>query len=364
MTSEASMSERVLVIAEAGVNHNGSLPLALQLVDAAAHAGADVVKFQTFRAEALATSKASKADYQIANTHQGGSQLDMLRQLELAPEDHQALIERCRARGIRFMSTAFDADSLAFLATLDMPAVKIPSGDITCAPLLLQAARLRQPLIVSTGMSTLADVEHALGVIAFGLTREGDPRGQADFEAAYVDGAGQAALRERVTLLHCVTQYPAPPQAVNLRAMDTLASAFGLPVGYSDHTAGLAVCVAAVARGAVVIEKHFTLDRGLPGPDHAASLEPAELTDLIASIRTVEQALGSSIKRPAPAETGNRPVARRSIVAARPIRRGEVLQADMLACKRPGQGLSPMQFWDLLGRVATRDHDVDDPISP
>jgi N-acetylneuraminate synthase len=360
------MTERaaVLVIAEAGVNHNGSLDAALRLVDAAADAGADIVKFQTFNADALATASAAKADYQIANTNDGGSQLEMLRRLELAPNHHGALIERCRERGIRFMSTAFDSASLAFVATLDMPAIKIPSGDITCAPLLLQAARLGRPLIVSTGMCTLADVEQALGVIAFGLTMQREPTGRADFEGAYASATGQAALRDHVTLLHCVTQYPAPFDAINLRAMDTLAAAFGLPVGYSDHTMGLPIALAAVARGATVIEKHFTLDRALPGPDHAASLEPLELRELVESIRAIERALGSHVKAPAPFETLNLAVARRSLVAARPIRRGEALSADMLACKRPGGGVEPSLFWDILGRTATRDYATDEQIDP
>ena len=358
------MADRTLVIAEAGVNHNGSLELALRLVDVAADAGADVVKFQTFKAEQLATAKAVKAAYQTANTKQAGSQLDMLRRLELAPADHHALLLRCRERGIRFMSTAFDAESLAFLATLNMPAIKIPSGDITCGPLLLQAARLRQPLIVSTGMSTLADIEQALGVIAFGLTRVGEPTGSADFDTAYASDEGRAALLRHVTLLHCVTQYPAPPEAVNLRAMDTMVAAFGLPVGYSDHTAGVEVSIAAVARGARVIEKHFTLDRTMPGPDHAASLEPGELSRMVSSIRNVEQALGSPVKAPAASESANRPIARRSVVAARAIRRGETLSADMLASKRPGHGISPMHLWSLLGRPAGRDYEPDDAIEP
>ena len=358
------MAERTLIIAEAGVNHNGSLELALQLVDVAADAGADVVKFQTFKADELATAKAAKAEYQVANTQEAGSQLAMLRRLELSPADHHSLRARCGERGIRFMSTGFDTQSLAFLATLDMPAIKIPSGDITCGPLLLQAARLRGPLIVSTGMSTLADIEQALGVIAFGLTTDREPTGRADFDAAYCSAEGRQALRENVTLLHCVTQYPAPPEAVNLRAMDTMASAFGLPVGYSDHTAGIEVSIAAVARGATVIEKHFTLDRTLPGPDHAASLEPGELKQLVHAIRHVEQALGSPLKAPAPEEAGNRPIARRSLVAARPIRRGEAFAADALAFKRPGHGVSPMGFWDRLGLVATRDYDLDEQIEP
>ncbi len=356
------MIAKTLFIAEAGVNHNGSLELALQLIDAAADAGADVVKFQTFKAEHLVTAGARKADYQVTNTGESGGQLEMLRRLELAQADHHALLARCRQRSIRFMSTAFDTASLAFLGTLDMPAVKIPSGDITHAPMLLQAARLGKPLIVSTGMSTLADIEMALGVIAFALTQPGQPTGRADFDAARSSVAGQAALRECVTLLHCVTQYPAPPEAVNLRAMDTMAQAFGLPVGYSDHTLGVAVSLAAVARGATVIEKHFTLDRTLPGPDHAASLEPAQLRELVAGVRTVERALGSARKQPACAEHSNRSVARRSIVAARPIAKGEDFSLESLAFKRPGTGLSPTQAWDLLGHAAQRDYAHDELI--
>jgi len=356
------LAERTFVIAEAGVNHNGSLDLALKLVDVAAAAGADAVKFQTFKAAKLVTAAAVKADYQVANMKEGGTQFAMLQRLELSEEDHFRLVEHCRGAGIRFMSTAFDAESLSFLATLDMPAIKLPSGDITCAPLLLQAARLKAPLIVSTGMSTLADIEEALGVIAFGLTQTGDPRGRADFLAAYCSEAGRQALLQHVSLLHCVTQYPAPPASVNLRAMDSMAACFGLPVGYSDHTLGTEISLAAVARGATIIEKHFTLDRSLPGPDHAASLEPAELNQLVLGIRNIESALGASLKAPAASEAGNRPVARRSLIAARPLRRGEPITADALACKRPGLGLSPMEFWDMLGRPAARDFAADELI--
>ena len=356
------MADQTFFIAEAGVNHNGSLALALKLVDVAAAAKADAVKFQTFKAAKLVTAKAAMADYQVANMKEAGSQLDMLQRLELSETDHHALVRHCKQCGIQFMSTAFDAESLAFLATLGMPALKLPSGDINCAPLLLQAARLRMPLIVSTGMATLADIEGALGVIAFGLTSDIEPAGRADFLAAYCSPEGRHALAQHVTLLHCVTQYPAPPEAVNLRAMDTMAAAFGLPVGYSDHTLGIEVSLAAVARGATVIEKHFTLDRALPGPDHAASLEPGELAQLITGIRNIEKALGSPVKLPAPQEIGNRPVARRSVVAARPIRQGELLTAAALATKRPGSGISPMDFWGLLGRPALRDFNTDDLI--
>jgi N-acetylneuraminate synthase len=356
------VSDRVWIIAEAGVNHNGSIDRALQLVDVAAEAGADVIKFQTFKADKLATARAAKAEYQIVNTGQADSQLVMLRSLELSADDHQRLIERCRARNIAFMSTAFDTESLELLSAFDMPAIKIPSGDITCADLLLRAARLKRRLIVSTGMATLGEIEQALGVIAFGLTSEQTPTGRADFEAAYLSDAGHAALRDRVILLHCVTEYPAPPDAVNLRAMDTMAAAFGLPVGYSDHTLGIEVSLAAVARGATVIEKHFTLDRSLPGPDHMASLEPAELGQLVSGIRNIERALGSPLKGPAPAELRNRTVARRSLVAARPVSKGERFTADMITAKRPGDGLSPMEAWSLIGRAASRDFDIDEQL--
>jgi len=358
------MTDPVLVIAEAGVNHNGSLEMARRLIDAAADAGADLVKFQSFRAELLVTRRAEKAAYQVTNTGQDGDQLAMLKGLELSLEDTRAVVEHCRDRGIRFMSTAFDMPSLHFLAGLDMPAVKIPSGDLTYGPMLLAAARLGRPLIVSTGMATLGEVDEALSVIAFGLTRDGDPADRTALEAARFSAEGQAALEHAVTLLHCTTQYPAPPKAVNLRAMDAMAEAFGLRVGYSDHTSGTAVSVAAVARGATVIEKHFTLDRTLPGPDHAASLEPAELASMIADVRTVEAALGSARKGPDAIEVPNRRIARRSLVAARPIAAGTKMVADDLTAKRPADGLCPMRRWDLIGRVADRDYDPDDLVAP
>ena len=358
------MADRTFVIAEAGVNHNGSLELALRLIDVAAEAGADAVKFQTFKAENVATASAIKAEYQLANTQRSESQLDMLRRLELPAAGFQALSRHCRQRGIRFMSTPFDAQSLELVAGLDMPAIKIASGDITCGPLLLQAARLRRPLIVSTGMSNLAEIEAALGVIAFGLTCNDEPTSPDDFDVAYRSRDGRLAVEQQVTLLHCVTQYPAPPESIHLRAMDTMAAAFGLPVGYSDHTSGIEVALAAVARGASVIEKHFTLDRSLPGPDHAASLEPEQLALLIRSVRNVELSLGSTTKAAAPQEVSNRSIARRSVVAARVISKGEPLAADMLTFKRPGSGVSPMDFWGLIGRPARHDFAVDDLIEP
>jgi N-acetylneuraminate synthase len=358
------MADRTFVIAEAGVNHNGSLDTALRLVDVAADCGADAVKFQTFKAGSLVTAKAERAPYQIENLKDDGTQLAMLQQLELSADAHRRLDVHCRERGIRFMSTAFDADSLRFLAAFDMPAVKIASGDITCGPLLLQAARLRKPLILSTGMSTLGDIEAALGALAFGLVAPGEPQGRADLERAYASAEGQAALVRYVSLLHCVTQYPAPPESVHLRAMATMRDAFGLPVGYSDHTLGIEVAIAAVALGATIIEKHFTLDRAMPGPDHAASLEPGELAMLIAAIRNVERALGSPQKRPTEAEAANRTIARRSVVAARPIRKGEAFNAESLAFKRPGTGCSPLDYWDIVGRIAARDYAAEDAIDP
>lgn len=354
------MPDRVMVIAEAGVNHNGSRELAIQLVDAAAAAGADVVKFQTFRAGDLVTARAPRAAYQERNTDDRGSQLEMLEQLELSLEDHHALVASCRERGIAFMSTAFDPASLRFLATLEMPAVKIPSGDVTAAPMLLEAARLRRPIIMSTGMCTLGDVERALGVLAFGLVRDELPSTQADCDAAYASPDGRAALLRSVTLLHCSSEYPAPPATVNLRAMSTLSSAFGLPVGYSDHTEGIDISIAAVALGATVIEKHFTLDRSLPGPDHVASIEPPELAQLVSGVRRVELALGSAVKAPSAQEFATREVARRSVVAVRAISRGEPFTLDMFTSKRPGTGVSPMQIWDLIGRPASRDFAPDD----
>lgn len=357
-----AMSEPVFIIAEAGVNHNGSIDLARRLVDVAAEAGADAVKFQSFRADQLVTRRAEKAAYQVANTGTEGAQMEMLRGLELSDGDHQILVDHCRDRAIRFMSTAFDMDSLAYLASIDMPAVKIPSGDITYGPMLLAAARLGKPLIISTGMATLGDIEDGLDVVAFALTRSGVPSGRADVEGARLGAEGHAALVRSVTLLHCVTQYPAPPATVNLRAMDTMAAAFGLPVGYSDHTLGTTVSIAAVARGATVIEKHFTLDRGLDGPDHKASLEPDELASLVTAIRIVEQALGAPFKGPGEAEGRNRAVARRSVVAARPIAAGHTLVEADLTAKRPADAASPMEIWNLIGRTAARSYEIDDPV--
>lgn len=356
------MTDSVFIIAEAGVNHGGELDQALLLVDAAADAGADAVKFQTFKAAELVTANAAKASYQITNTRDAGSQLAMLKGLELSHADHVRLVSRCRERNILFMSTAFDPASLVLLSTFDVPALKIASGDITAGRLLLQTARLRRLMIVSTGMATLGDIERALGVIAFGLVSSAEPRGSADFAAAYQSAEGQSALRATVRLLHCTTEYPAPPASINLLAMDTMRAAFGLPVGYSDHTMGIVVAIAAVARGASVIEKHLTLDRTLPGPDHAASLEPIEFARLVEAIRTTEIALGLPLKGPQPDEIANRVVARRSLVAARDVQKGEIFAPGLLDEKRPGVGRSPLDYWDVLGRPAGRDYAKDEAL--
>lgn len=329
--------ERVYIIAEAGVNHNGSLELAMELAAAAKEAGADAVKYQTFRADKLASAAAAQAAYQKENMGDTGSQRDMLKRLQLSEEDFRRLKAYCDDIGITFLSTAFDEESLDFLIGLDLPALKIPSGEITNLPLLVRAAQTGKPLIVSTGMCDMADVAAAVT-----LLKE--------------NGAGAMCL------LHCTTAYPTPMEEVNLRAMATLADAFHLPIGYSDHTEGIHIPVAAVAMGARVIEKHFTLDRSMEGPDHKASLIPGELTAMVAAIRRVERALGDGYKTPTAVERQNRIAARKSIVAACPIRKGEIFTEQNLTAKRPGNGLSPMRWHEVLGQTADRDYDTDDLI--
>lgn len=358
------MGDHVFIIAEAGVNHNGSLDLARDLIDAAADAGANAVKFQTFKADKLVSRMAAKAGYQIANTGVIESQHEMIRKLELSDADHVILIQHCEAKGIEFLSTPFDLDSLELLANkFDIERIKLPSGDITNAPLLLQTARTGKQVILSTGMSTLGEVETALGILAFGYCEPSAAPSLLGFENAYVSENGRKALQDNVTLLHCTSEYPAPFADVNLHAMATLANAFCLPIGYSDHTTGIAVSIAAVALGATVIEKHFTIDRNLPGPDHKASLEPDELKQMVCSIREVELALGSPIKQSAASELRNRSVARKSLVAACPIQKGEVFTQDNLTVKRPGDGVSPIRYWEWLGKVADRNYQQDDKVN-
>jgi N-acetylneuraminate synthase len=355
-------SDRVIVIAEAGVNHNGSPEMALRLVDAAAETGADLVKFQTFKAEALVTASAPKADYQNRNAPESKSQFEMLKALELDRVAHEALIARCKEKGIGFLSTPFDPESVDLLTkTLGLKLVKVSSGDLTNAPLLLQLARSGADLIVSTGMATLDEVEDALGVLAFGYTEKGEPGGDA-FKRAFANPVARATLVRKITLLHCTSDYPAKLDDINLRAMDTLAERFGIPTGYSDHSVGIAVSIAAAARGATVIEKHFTLDRALPGPDHKASIETGEFKQMVDAIRVVSRSLGEAAKAPTMAELSTRKVARKAIVAARPISSGEAFSLENLTVKRAGNGLAPIRLWEVVGRKAQRAYAPDEAI--
>ena len=328
-----SQQQRTLIIAEAGVNHNGSLELARRLIDAAAAAGVDYVKFQSFKTEKLVSPTATKADYQIANTGDATeSQFEMIKKLELDADTHRALIDYCATKHIKFFSTAFDLESIELLDELGFDRYKVPSGEITNLPYLRSIAAKGKPVILSTGMCDLADIEAALTVMLdAGLSR-------AD-----------------MTILHCNTEYPTPMADVNLRAMNTIGTAFGVAVGYSDHTLGIEVPIAAVARGAVCIEKHFTLDRTMEGPDHRASLEPGELAAMVKAIRNVELALGSTIKSPSASEAKNISIARKSIFTARDLPAGHVIAADDLDMMRPGDGLSPMRMHELVGRAASRD---------
>lgn len=330
---------KTLIIAEAGVNHNGDPALARALIDVAAAAGADRVKFQTFSADRLVTAGAAKAAYQVRTTAADESQHAMLRRLELSRATHVELIAHCRMRGIEFFSTGFDPQSVELLAQLGATGFKVPSGEISNLPYLRCVGRYGLPVILSTGMSDLDEIAAALAV----LERSGTPR-------------------HLITVLHCTTEYPAPMADVNLRAMLTIRDAFGVAVGYSDHTPGIEVAIAAVAMGASVIEKHFTLKRSLPGPDHQASLEPAELQALVKAIRNIETALGDGAKEPTANELKNRVSARKSIVAARSIAAGEVFDADNLTVKRPGSGISPMRWDELLGRRAPRAFAADELI--
>ena len=354
-----------LVIAEAGVNHNGSEKLAFDLVDAAHEAGADIVKFQTFTATELASHSATQAEYQERNTRKEESQLSMLERLELSRDVHSRLVEYCDSLGIEFLSTAFDPKSFRFLVEeLKLKRLKIASGELTNAPFVLDHARSGLPLIVSTGMASLAEIESALGVIAFGYTASlaSTPTVSA-FQKAYASTKGREALRDRVTLLHCTTEYPAAIEEINLKVMDTIGSAFGLSVGYSDHSEGIVVPIAAAARGATTIEKHFTLDRGLEGPDHLASLEPDELKAMVKAIGQTCSALGDAVKAPTESEIKNKSVARKSLVASKVIKIGEVFTPDNVAIKRPGSGLSPYNFWSLMNVASKRDYALGDLIS-
>ena len=333
------ISQRTLIIAEAGVNHNGDIDIAKKLIEVAAEAGADLVKFQTFSADRLVTPSAKKALYQSKTTDQSESQQAMLGRLELTTEMHLVLIEHCAASGIGFFSTGFDIQSIDFLNELGMDCIKIPSGEITNLPYLRHIGGLGKPVILSTGMATLGEIDEALVVLE-----------------------SSGTLRESITVLHCSTEYPTPMMDVNIRAMNSIGNAFGVNVGYSDHTVGIEIAIAAVALGATVIEKHFTLDRSLPGPDHKASLEPMELKEMVRCIRNIEMALGDGIKRPNFGEMVNKPMARKSLVAAKSIREGERLTSENMVIKRPGNGISPMRLDEILGRRASRNFKADELI--
>ena len=333
------MSAQTLIIAEAGVNHNGDIELAKKLIDVAVNAGADFVKFQTFNADRLATHAAKKADYQAQTTDRKETQHEMLRRLELTPAMHHELIAHCKMRKIGFFSTGFDIESVDFLASLGQNLFKIPSGEITNLPYLRHIGRLGKPIILSTGMSNMLEIESAI----IALEQAGTPR-------------------SKITVLHCTTEYPTPMRDVNLRAMKSIQTELGVAIGYSDHTLGIEVAVAAVAMGATVIEKHFTLDRTLPGPDHKASLEPTELKTMVSSIRNIELALGDGVKQITPSEAKNILVARKSLVASKDIQIGERYSAENLTAKRPGTGISPMRWDEIIGLTANRNYAPDELI--
>jgi N,N'-diacetyllegionaminate synthase len=327
------------IIAEAGVNHNGSIKRALDLVRIAADSGADSVKFQTFIAEEEISKNAPKAQYQKKTTDSTESQLEMVKKLELNENDHLKIIELSDENNIEFMSSAFDLISIELLESFDLNRIKIPSGEITNVPYLRQIGGTGKPIIMSTGMSTLDEVRDALNIL---------------LEAG--------AKKDKITILHCNTEYPTPMEDVNLRAMLTIRDELGVNVGYSDHTLGIEIPIAAVAMGATVIEKHFTLDRTLPGPDHAASLEPDELKLMVQAIRNIEKAMGDGIKKPSPSEIKNMPIARKSIVAKNSIKKGEKFSKKNLTVKRPGSGVSPMEWDNVIGKVANHDYEMDDLI--
>ncbi len=325
---------KTLIIAEAGVNHNGDFELAKKLIDKAVEGGADIVKFQTCKAENVISRYADKAEYQKVTTGEADSQLEMVRKLMLTYEEYGKLKEYCDEKGIEFLSTAFDLPSVDYLHSIGMRRWKIPSGEITNLPLLIKIAKLHEPIIMSTGMSELSEVADAVKVLK-------------------ENGA------QDITLLHCTTEYPAPYEDVNLKAMDTMREAFDLPVGYSDHTKGLEIPVAAVAMGACVIEKHFTLDRNMEGPDHKASIEPDELKSMVDQIRHVEVAIGNGEKKVSASEQKNQDIARKSIIAKTAIKAGDVFSEDNVTTKRPGSGINPMRWFDLLGKTAKHDYEED-----
>ena len=332
--------KRTLIIAEAGVNHNGDIAKAKALIDKGAEAGVDYVKFQTFKAGNLVTKHAKRAVYQDKNTQDNDSQYEMLKKLELSQKDHQELIDYCTQKGVKFLSTGFDFESLEFLAGLGITIAKVPSGEITNLPYLRKVATLFPEVILSTGMANITEIKDAVKV----LTDNG-------------------VSKDKITVLHCNTEYPTPMEDVNLKAMLHIQRELGVPVGYSDHTLGIEVPIAAVALGATVIEKHFTLDKSLPGPDHKASLEPDELKAMVSAIRNIEKAIGGSgLKEVSKSEAKNKPIVRKSIVVAKKIVKGESFTVENLTVKRPGTGISPMQWDEVIGKTAKKDFEEDDLI--
>ena len=358
--------KKVFVIAEAGVNHNGDFILAKELIDIAASSGADAIKFQTFVTKMVMTRSAAKAKYQLNTTKDSQTQFDMVKKLELPFEWHYDLLDYCKTKKIKFLSTAFDQYSLDFLADeILLDILKIPSGEITNGPFLLECALKKRNIILSTGMSTIADIEKALSIIAFGFIHDNKSRiepSEEVFLKAYNSSKGKSLLKERVTLLHCTTQYPAPISEVNLNAIVEMRNFFNLDIGYSDHTNGILIPIAAVALGASIIEKHFTIDKDMIGPDHKASLEPEELKDMVKSIRLIEKSMGDGKKNPVPSEMVNMDAARRSIVALKEINSGEKFTSDNLGIKRPGSGVSPMLYWKYLGKKSRNRYMVDELI--
>lgn len=339
MTFQKHMKSKTFIVAEIGVNHNGSVSLAKKLIDAAVESGADAVKFQTFKAENLLCKNTAKAEYQKQTTDENETQFEMIKKLELDSNTHKKLLEYCRVKNIQFLSAPFDIYSIDFLQSLGVEIFKVPSGEITNLPYLRHMGRLRKPTILSTGMASLGEIENALNILISSGTE-----------------------LELVTVLHCNTEYPTPMEDVNLRAMETIATAFGVSVGYSDHTLGIEVPIAAVALGASVIEKHFTMDRNLPGPDHRASIVPNEFSEMVKCIRNIEIALGSKIKKPSPSEMKNICIARKSIVSARSIKKGEKITETNVTVKRPGNGISPMLWDHVIGKRAERDYHPDELI--
>lgn len=355
------MNHHTYIIAEAGVNHNGSVEMAKQLIKVAKNSGADAVKFQTFKAENLVTADAKQANYQENNLGAATSQYEMLKKLELSYTEFIELKKYCDKLKIEFLSTPFDFKSVDFLINeLGMARVKIPSGELTNIPFIHYIATKQKPIIMSTGMATMDDIHEALSFIAYGLAY---PKKRVNLEEVmkfYETPTAKQLLQKYVIILHCTTEYPAPFKTINLRAMSQIEKELAIPIGFSDHSEGIAVPIAATALGAVVVEKHFTLSRQLKGPDHLASLEPRELQEMVESIRVVEQSLGTGEKKPTEIELENRIVARKSIVARKTIQTGEIIAEDHLTIKRPGNGMSPSTYWSLLGRIAKKSYQKDE----